>query len=69
MDGYLSGAGAGAEEGISSFAEKNPAKQLVLGSKTPGSRLEASFRAGPLGVCFLLTPVPVIPGLPKCLLL
>lgn len=43
MDGCLSGAGAGAEEGISSFAEKNPAKHRMLGSETPGSQLAASF--------------------------
>lgn len=43
MDGSLSGAGAGAEEGISSFAEKNPAKHRMLGSETPGSQLAASF--------------------------
>ena len=43
MDGCLSGAGAGAAEGISSFAEKNPAKQQMPGSETPGSRLAASF--------------------------
>lgn len=66
MDGSLSGAGAGAEEGISSFAEKNPAKHRMLGSETPGSQLAASFffRAGSFGVHFLLTPVLVIPGLP-----